>query len=104
MSGSVATAIDLINLINDDAFVLAATADLCSMVHLVCLFMKIHQLALLQDSCLDLAHCVFLRTLSACMRNITVFCQHLLRPTPISETQILAQYISQVNIILVYYL
>ena len=31
----------------DDAFVSAATADLCFMVHLVCLFMKTHLQALL---------------------------------------------------------
>ena len=35
-------------LINDDAFVSAATADACSMVDLVCLFMKAHLLALLE--------------------------------------------------------
>jgi len=46
----------LINLINDDAFVGAAMADTCFMVHLVCLFMKMHMLALLQDNCLDLVH------------------------------------------------
>jgi len=34
----------LFNLINDDPFVSAATADACSMVHLVCLFMKTHLL------------------------------------------------------------
>jgi len=50
------------------------------MVHLVCLFMKTHLLALLQDDCLDLVCCAFLRKLSTCLRNITVFCQHLLRP------------------------
>ena len=61
-----------------DAFVSAATADMCFMIHLVCLFMKTHLLALLQGNCLELVHCVFLRKLSACMRNITVFCQHLL--------------------------
>jgi len=32
----------VINLINDDAFVLAVTADACFMVHLVCLLMKMH--------------------------------------------------------------
>jgi len=30
---------------NDDAFVSAATAVVCSMVHLVCLFTKTHLLA-----------------------------------------------------------
>jgi len=68
----------LINLINDDAFVSAVTADACSMVHLVCLFMKTNLLVLLQDNCLDLVRCAFLRKLAACVRNITVFCQHLL--------------------------
>ena len=66
---------DFNKLIND-AFVSATMADVCSMVHLVCFFMK----ALLQDNCLDLVCCAFLRKLSACMRNITAFCQHLLRP------------------------
>jgi len=60
-------------MMKDDAFVSAATADACSMVHLVCLFMKTHLLALLQDNCLDLVHCAFLRKLSGCMRNITGF-------------------------------
>jgi len=41
----------------DDAFALAATADACSMVNLVCLFMKPHLLALLHDNCLDLLLC-----------------------------------------------
>jgi len=86
----------------DDAFVLAAAADACFMVHLVCLFMKPHLLALLQYNCLDLVHCAFLRKLSACVRNITAFCQHLLRPiilailadTDISvKPQISARYI-----------
>jgi len=34
----------------------------------------------LQDNCLDLVCCAFLRKLSAYMRNITAFCQHFLRP------------------------
>jgi len=51
----------------------------CSMVHLFCLFMKMHLPALLQDNCLDLVRCVFLHKLSASMRSVTVFCQHLLR-------------------------
>ena len=55
-------------------------ADACSVVHLVCLFMKTHLLALLQDNCLDLVRVAFLHKLSACVRTITVFCQHLLRP------------------------
>ena len=63
-----------------DAFVSVVTADARSMVNLVCLFMKPHLLALLQDNCLDLLRCAFLRKLSGCVRNITVFCQLLLRP------------------------
>jgi len=47
-----------------DAFVSAATADMCSMVQHVCLFMKTHLLALLQDNCLDLLCCTFLSKLS----------------------------------------
>jgi len=77
----------LINLINDDAFVLAATADTCSMVHLVCLFMKTLLLALLQGNCHDLVPCAFLHKLSA-------FCQHLLRPIQLAilaDTDILAK-------------
>ena len=69
----------LINLIDDDAFALAAKADACSMVHLVCLIMKMHLLALLQDNCLDLLCCAFLSKLSGCVRNITAFWPHLLR-------------------------
>jgi len=42
--------------------------------------MKPHLLALLQDNCLDLLRCTFLSKFSGCVRNITVFCQHLLRP------------------------
>ena len=34
----------------------------------------------LQGNCLDLLRCAFLRKLSGCVRNITVFCQLLLRP------------------------
>jgi len=56
------------------------TADACTMVHLVCLFKKLHLLAFLQDNCLDLVHCAFLRKVSECVRNITAFCQHLLKP------------------------
>jgi len=44
------------------------------------LFMKTHLLALLHDNCLDLVRCAFLRKLSACVRNITAFCQHLPNP------------------------
>jgi len=40
----------LINLINEDAFVLAVTADMCSMVHLVCLLIKTLLLTMLQDN------------------------------------------------------
>jgi len=68
-----------INRIKDDTYVSAATADTCSMVHLVCLFMTKHMLALLQDNCLDLVCCAFLRKLSTCVRNLTAFCQQLLR-------------------------
>ena len=64
----------------DDAFVSVVTADARSMVNLVCLFMKTHLLALLQDNCLDLLRCAFLPKLSRCVRNITAFCQLLLRP------------------------
>jgi len=69
----------------DDAYISAATAGACFVVHLVCLFMKMHLLvlALLQDNCLDLVRCVFLRKLFVCVRNITAFCQHLLRLIPI---------------------
>jgi len=42
------------NLIKDDALVLAATVDTCFMVYLVCLLAKTHLLALLQDNCLGL--------------------------------------------------
>ena len=80
----------LLTLINDDAF--AATADACSTVHLVCLFMKTHLLVLLQGNCLDLVHCTFLHKLSACMRNMTAFCQHLLRT--IKSAVLAAAYIS----------
>jgi len=41
--------------------------------------MKPHLLALLQDNCLDLLRCAFLRKLSGRVRNITAFCQLLLR-------------------------
>jgi len=57
----------------DDAFLSAATADACSMLNLVCMFMKPHLLALLQDNRLDLLRCVLLRKLSGCVRNITAF-------------------------------
>jgi len=66
-------------LINDDAFVSTATANACSTIYLVCLFIKTHLLMLLQDNCLDLVHCAFSCKLSACVRNITAFCEHLLR-------------------------
>ena len=60
----------LIYLINDDNFVSAVTANVCSMVHPVCLFMKTLLLALLQYNCLDLVCCAFLCKLSTCVRNI----------------------------------
>jgi len=63
---------------NDDVVVSAAMADVCFIIHLVCLFMKMHLLALLQDICLDLVCCAFLHKLSGCVRNITEFCQYLL--------------------------
>ena len=69
------------------------------MVHLVCLFMKTHLVALLQDNCLHLLRCTFLRKLSACVRNITASCQHLQyvgrfgRYRHIGETQISARYV-----------
>jgi len=72
-------------LINDDVFVSAATTNACFMIHLVCLFMKRHLLALVQDNCFDLVHCASLRKLSGCVRNITAFCQHLLRPISIYQ-------------------
>jgi len=50
------------------------------MVNLVRLFMKTHLLELLQNICLDLVCYAFLRKLSGYMKNITTFCQHLLRP------------------------
>jgi len=55
-------------------------ADMCFMAHLVCLFMTMHLLALLQDNCRDWVCYTFLCKLPACMRNITAFCQYLLRP------------------------
>jgi len=69
----------IFNSINDDAFLSTVMADACSMVHLVWLFMNMHLLALLQDNCLDLIRCAFLHKFSACVRNITAFCQHLPR-------------------------
>jgi len=66
------------------------TADVSFMVPLVCLFMKTHLLALLQDNCIDLVHCAFLHKLSGCVRNVTAFCQHLLTYGYIGETQIAA--------------
>jgi len=59
-----------------------------------------------KNNCLDLLHCAFLRKSSACVRNITVFCQLLLRsiksavwPIPIYwYNPKIAQYISQADI------
>jgi len=83
----------LINLINNDASVSAATAAMCSMVHLVCLFMKTHLLALLQDNCLYLLCCAFLSKLCGCMRDIPYFPAN--KPTRrISRGQFLALKIS----------
>jgi len=56
----------------NEAFVLSSMADSCSMVNLVCLFMKMHLLSLLQDNCLDMFRCAFLHKLSGCVRNISV--------------------------------
>jgi len=69
-------------------------ADTCFVVHLVCLFMKMHLLALLQGNCLDLVPCTVLRKLSACVRNITAFYQHLLRmikSAVVADTNILVK-------------
>jgi len=66
------------------------------MIHLVFLFMKTHLLALLQDDCLDLVRCASLRKLSGYVRDITVFCQHLLRLIKLAvsaTTDISADYI-----------
>jgi len=65
-----------------------------TMVHLVCLFMKMRLLALLQGTCLDLVCCSFMRKLSACLQNIAAFCQHLLRPIKsaiLADTDILVK-------------
>jgi len=40
---------------------------MCFILHLVCLFMKMHLPALLQGNCLDLVRCAFLRKLSGCI-------------------------------------
>jgi len=56
--------------------------------------MKPHLLALLQDNCLDLLRCAFLRKLSGYVRNITAFCQLLLRPITsavLADTDILVK-------------
>jgi len=94
-----------INLINDDAFVSAATADTCSMVHLSACLWKPHLLALLQDNYLDLVHCASLRKVCGCVRNIAAFCQHLLKPIKSAvladvspKSQISARYIEQADI------
>jgi len=63
----------IINLIGDDVFVSATMGEACFMVHLVCLLMKTHLLALLLDNCLDLVCSVSLRKLSGCVRNVTAF-------------------------------
>jgi len=96
----------IIWLYNDDASVSVAMADACTMVYVVCLFMKTHLLALLQDNCLDLIRCAFLHKLSGCVRNITVLTTpteadkigHFGRYLYIGKTQISAQYISQADI------
>jgi len=46
--------------------------------------------------CHDLLRCAFLRKLSGCVRNITAFCQHLLRPIKsivLADSDILARLI-----------
>ena len=77
----------LINLINDDAFVSAVTADTCSVVHLVCLLMKTHLLALLRDNCLDLICCAFLCKLSASCQNLL----RLIKAVILADTDILVK-------------
>jgi len=64
--------------LSNDAFVSAATADACSMVNLVCLFVKPHMLRCCKITVLH-ALLFFLLKLSEYVRNITAFCQHLLR-------------------------
>jgi len=43
--------------VHDNVFVSTGTADVCFVVHFVCLFVKTHLLALLQDNCLALVYC-----------------------------------------------
>jgi len=64
--------------INDNAFVSAAMADVWSMVDLVCFFYE-NAPASISARYLDLVHCAYLHKLSACMRTIIAFYQHLLR-------------------------
>jgi len=70
----------LINLINWWCFCFGCDGWRVFTVHLVCLFMKTHLLAVLQDNCLDLVRCAFQRQLSGWVRNITAFSQLLQRP------------------------
>jgi len=80
-----------------DAFALVVTADARSIVNLVCLF-ETAPASVVMGYCLNFLHCAFLHKLSGCVRNITAFCQLLLRliisallaDTDIGKTQILA--------------
>ena len=87
----------LISVVND-AFVSAMTAKACFMVPFVCLFMKTHLLALLQDNCLDLVCCTFFRKLSACVRNFVTIEADKIGCFSwyqcIGKTQVLARYIN----------
>jgi len=78
------------------------------MVHLICLFMEMHLLELLQANCLDLVRCVFLRKLSGCMRNITAFSQHLMRPIKLvvlanTDISVKPKYLPDILVRLVYH-
>jgi len=64
-------------------------ADVCSVVHLVCLFMITYVLALLQDNCLDLLCCAFSPKLSGCGRNVTAFFS---TPTEVDEIGYFGRY------------
>jgi len=61
-----------------------------------------HILALLQDNCLDLVHCAFLRKLSGCMRNTTAFSQNLprlIKSAIVADTDISVKLKYQPNIL-----
>ena len=73
----------------DDAFVSAATDDAYSMVNLVCLFMKPHLLALLQqDNCLELLHCFLAHVVWMCKEYNSV----LSTPTEANKISYCCQY------------